>query len=124
MATKQRAKRTVRKAAKRGAAKKRARARTETRRQTATRSSGAGPVTRPGTSLTTKGKGAPTVVPVVYAKTQSKRIRFRLADDPTAWSPSYANRGAARRAATRRFGRVRAVPAPQAAIEAIAEIEA
>ncbi len=46
-------------------------------------------------------------VRLLYVKTRSKRIRFKVGD---AWSPqSYANRGAARRAARRQYGKFQAI---------------
>lgn len=53
-----------------------------------------------------------TRVLVAFVPTKSKRIRFRL---PTnKWSPSYANRGAARRAAKRAWKAPITTQQPQA----------
>lgn len=58
-------------------------------------------VARPRTKGTAKRRPA-TRVPVVFAKTKSGRVRFKIG---AKWSPSYASRQSARRAATRTFGK-------------------
>ena len=62
-----------------------------------------------GTAKVAKGKSAKRskaaephrrrAIAVVFGKTTTKRIRFKLPSGK--WSPSYANRGAARRGARR-----------------------
>lgn len=57
-------------------------------------------VARPRTKGPAKRRPA-TRIPVVFAKTKAGRVRFKIG---AKWSPSYASRQSARRAATRTFG--------------------